>query len=218
MNKKYVLNFDDVEDEFDSTCELAPTIETVLEQRSDDVAAALQRAMDRFSPSSEGTVGSEYRFRAECQHDADVFMNAISAYVEYPWTIISGESGYNTPDVTVQFRLEKAIRPRSLLWAANVLVDGHVITQTLALAEHYDGKRDLDLHPDIHLIELLPSEDEMKQLFESSTEYAEQLQSIADRAEEHAACIFGVMATAYTTKASKSDDTEWFDEMLKLNA
>lgn len=218
MNKEYVINFDADYDELESTYELVPPPAPVSAEVQEKYDATLNRALARFSASSEDTVGSEYRFRAECQHDADLFMHAISAFVEYPWRVTRDNSGCDLPAVKVQFRLTKPIRPRSLLWAANALVDGHVIAQTLALAEHYTGKRDMDLHPDIYLVELLPTEDEMRQMFMSSSEYAEQKQRMADLAEEYAASIFGVLATVSTSEAPSSNDVDWFSEMVKLSA
>lgn len=218
MNSKYALNIGDVENTVDATREPTYSADPAVGTYASDEAAALKRALVRFSDSAEGTVGSEYRFRAECQFDADLFMHAISAYVDCRWTIIPDDSGYHLPDVEVQFRLTRAIRPRSLLWAANAVVDGHVMAQTLALAEHYTGKRDMYLHPDIHLIELLPSEDEMRQIYLSSDVYAERLQCLADQADEHAARMFRVKATAYTNQAPANDEADWFDGMLKLSA
>jgi|SRR5471030_1450310 len=198
MTEKYVLNFDDAVDEFDSTYELVPPPALTSDDVQEENDAALQRALARFSASADGTVGSEYRFRAECQQDVDLFMHAISAYVERPWTITRDESG-GFPDVEVQFCLTKAIRPRSLLWAANTVVDGHVIVQTLALAEDYTGERDMDLNPNIHCVELSPIEQETIQMFLSSSEYSQRMRRLVEHAEEQAASM--ALAIAYVTSA-----------------
>src|SRR5471030_3457 len=199
MTEKYVLNFDDAVDEFDSTYELVPPPALTSDDVQEENDAALQRALARFSASADGTVGSEYLFRAECQHDADIFMHAISAYVECPWTILPDDSGYDSPDVEVQFRLAKAIRPRSLLWAANAMVDGHLIVQTLALTEDYTGERDMDLNPNIHCVELSPIEQETIQMFLSSSEYSQRMRRLVEHAEEQAASM--ALAIAYVTSA-----------------
>jgi len=198
MNSKYVLNIDDVEDVIAATREPMYSGDATVDRYTSDEAAALQRALTRFSAFADGTVGSEYRFRAECQQDVDLFMHAISAYVERPWTITRDESG-GFPDVEVQFCLTKAIRPRSLLWAANTVVDGHVIVQTLALAEDYTGERDMDLNPNIHCVELSPIEQETIQMFLSSSEYSQRMRRLVEHAEEQAASM--ALAIAYVTSA-----------------
>lgn len=113
------------------------------------------RALQEFSPISEGSIGDRYRFRAECHRDAELFIFSILWFIEPTWTI-SPLTYY--PDVVVTFSIRKEISPRDLLWVASSIVDGHVLVQTLEKEDWYTGKRVYDRVLDIYEPTNKPSE------------------------------------------------------------
>lgn len=101
-------------------------------------------------------IGTEIRFRAECDLDAMLFMHVIAPFAAQPWSIISEFDG-----VEVAFRLKDAISVRDLRWIASVISDAHVIVESLVTGEVYDGKRELDRKVDVFDSALTPSADVM---------------------------------------------------------
>lgn len=87
-------------------------------------------------PVSEST-GSVYKFRADCQMDAALFLWKLRA------SVLSAEYLDGTPDIEVSFSSEMSFH--DLLSISRFVDDGHVITQTLKPISDYTGERNYNL-------------------------------------------------------------------------
>jgi len=142
------------------------------------------RTLEHFSPVAKDTVGTKYRFRAECPRDADLFLRAISRFIEPSWTM-TPLTYY--PDVVVSFEVSKEISPRDLLWIAFCISDGHVLVQTLEKNCDYTGKRDYDRELDIHDPETMPSAAVLAEMRKGLAWYVKSLKFLLADAKEFAA-------------------------------
>lgn len=141
------------------------------------------RTLEHFSPIAKDTVGTKYRFRAECPRDADLFLRAISRFIKLSWTM-TPLTYY--PDVVVSFELSKEISPRDLLWIASRISDGHVLVQTLEKDSDYTGERDYDRELDIHDPETMPSAAVLADMRKGLAWYVKSLKFLLADAKEFA--------------------------------
>jgi hypothetical protein len=151
-----------------------------------EVADAQQRALGKFPSNAKGTRGTKYRFRAECPRDADLFLRAISRYIEPSWTMTP--LGWY-PDVEVTFTLAKNISPRSLLWIACVITDGHVLVQTLEKEGEYTGKRDYFREIDIQAPRNIPSPKVLSEMKKGLAWYVDSLEFLLGDAKDFAVIL-----------------------------
>lgn len=147
------------------------------------VISGRKRTLEEFSPSSEGTIGDRYRFRAECHRDAELFIFSTLCFIEPSWTI-SPLTYY--PDVDVKFSIRAEISPRDLLWIASSIVDGHVLVQTLEKEDRYTGKRDYERRLDVHEPEYKPSAAVLKDMKKGTAHYINNLKHLLTDAREFA--------------------------------
>lgn len=131
-----------------------------------------RRTLEEFSPTSNGTIGDKYRFRAECHSDAELFIQAISPFIEPSWTMLP--SRYY-PDVVVAFSIIEEISPRDLLWIACSIVDGHVLVETLEKEDLYTGKRVYFRKLDVNVAEYKPSATVLKEMAKGVAHHTESL-------------------------------------------
>lgn len=154
-------------------------------QHAVNALVGYKRVVSGSTNNIDEAIGTKYQFRAECERDANLFMHAISAFIESPWKMISDDSGYCLPDVEVTFRLIADVSYETLLWVASTVVDAHTIVQTLEVAVEYTGERDYGRKLDVNAPELMPSAEILSQVFISSGKYAERLRFLANDAREH---------------------------------
>jgi hypothetical protein len=150
-----------------------------------------KRALEEFSSNSEGTIGDRYRFRAECNRDAELFIQAIHCFIEPSWSI-SSHADY--PDVGVTFSISKEISPRDLLWIASSIVDGHVLVQTLEKEDRYTGKRDYERRLDVHEPEYKPSGAVLKDMKKGVAHHIKNLKHLLADAREFAKNLRAISA------------------------
>lgn len=148
-----------------------------------DTINGRNRALQEFSPNSEGTIGDRYRFRAECHRDAELFIFSILWFIKPTWTI-SPLTYY--PDVVVTFSISKEISPRDLLWIASSIVDGHVLVQTLEKEDRYTGERDYERELDVHEPEYKPSAAVLKDMKKGAAHHIKNLKFLLADAREFA--------------------------------
>lgn len=139
------------------------------------------RALEEFPAVAEGTVGAKYRFRAECQRDADLFLSSISSFIERNWTL-TPLTYY--PDVEGTFELAHEISPRDLLWVACAIVDCHVLAQTLDKEGDYNPERDYFRDIDIRNPEFMPSKEVMAKIKNGVTRYIKYLKHLQEDAKD----------------------------------
>ena len=139
------------------------------------------RALEEFPAVAEGTVGTKYRFRAECKRDADMFLSAISSFIKPNWTI-TPQGDFS--DVQGAFELAREISPRNLLWVACAIVDCHVLAQTLDEEKSYNPARDYLRNIDIHNSEFMPSTEVLAEMKNGVGGYIENLVHLYEDAEE----------------------------------
>lgn len=139
-----------------------------------------------FSPVAEGTIGTKYRFRAECARDADLFLRAISSFIVFSWTVTP--LGFY-PDVVVAFTLAKEISQRDLLWIASLIRDGHVLVQTLEKNSDYTGERDCDREINIEDPEITPSATVLAEMEKRVAWYVKSLKYLVTDAKEFAVSL-----------------------------
>jgi hypothetical protein len=144
------------------------------------------RALKEFSASSKDTVGTKYRFRAECPRDAELFLRPLIHFIERSWSIVP--LGYY-PDVEGVFTLSKRISPRDLLWFASSIVDGHVLVQTLEKEKDYTGERDFFRRIDVHDPKYLPSPTVLNEIKKGMAWYVESLEHLLADAKEFASAL-----------------------------
>ncbi len=142
------------------------------------------RLLKEFPSDAEGTIGTRYRFRAECQRDADLFLHAILFFIEPSWKM-SPISYY--PDIDVTFSISREISPRDLLWIACSIVDGHVLVQTLEKEGAYTGERDYERDIDVHASEFKPSAAVLADMKKGASLYVKRLKFLLTDAKEFAA-------------------------------
>jgi hypothetical protein len=126
--------------------ESSPKHQNFMKEYCLEEIAGPKRMLSKFPSKSKGTIGNRYQFRAECNRDAELFTRTILWFIEPSWTMLPFE---NYPDVEVTFTLKKEISPRSLLWIACSIVDGHTIVQTLEREDKYTGNRDYHRRMDV---------------------------------------------------------------------
>lgn len=124
-------------------------------------------------------VGTEIKFRAECDLDALLFMRLLMNYVQQPWLMVSE---YSEPDVT--FRLKEDISIDDLRWVASVIPDAHVIVQTLATSKDYSGQRDNSLQIDVLDKRLMPPAKVLANIVNYSRNSAKFTKVLASAAED----------------------------------
>jgi hypothetical protein len=143
-----------------------------------------RRTLEEFPPISVGTAGTAYRFRAECQRDADLFLRAISRFIEPSWQMSPIE---RYPDVEVSFTLSAEISPRNLLWIACAIIDGHVLAQTLEANDRYTGERDFFRDIDIRAASMMPAPEVLAEFRKGLAWYVKSLKFLLADAKEFAA-------------------------------
>jgi hypothetical protein len=149
-------------------------------------AAGRIRALEEFPSVSVGTAGTAYRFRAECPRDADLFLRAISRFIEPSWCTVP-ITFY--PDVEVSFTLSADISPRDLLWVASVIIDGHVLAQTLESDGRYTGERDFFRDIDVHDPSMMPAPKVLAELSKGMAWYVKSLRFLLTDAKEFVASL-----------------------------
>lgn len=144
------------------------------------------RALEEFPAVAEGTVGTKYRFRAECKRDADMFLSAISTFIEPNWTLTPPTS---YPAVEGSFTLAGEISPRNLLWVACAIVDCHVLAQTLDQEKSYNPQRDYFRRIDTHNPEFVPSTEVLVEIKNGMARYVKSLKYLLEDAKEFMASL-----------------------------
>lgn len=89
----------------------------------------------------------EYKFRAECQGDADLVRSHLAPWLER-WQmnechdILEDGTSYRLPDVEVEFTIsESGPSKGELKWLVNSIVDCHVAAESLEGAAEFTGQR-----------------------------------------------------------------------------
>ena len=87
-----------------------------------------------------------YKFRAECEADAHIFLSAIRwdlLEVEITHAGFANHQGFNIayPDCDVNIKLTGNLSLDNLRWVADQIDDCHVIADTIKRAVDYDGVR-----------------------------------------------------------------------------
>lgn len=141
------------------------------------------RTLKEFPASARGTVGTKYRFRAECPRDAELFLRPLIRFIEPSWSIVPLEY---YPDVEGVFTLSKRISPRDLLWFACNIVDGHVHAQTLEKEKDYTGERDYYREIDVDGPKNVRSPAVLNEIKRGMAHYLESLEYVLADAEEFA--------------------------------
>lgn len=148
------------------------------------------RALKEFPASSKGTVGTKYRFRAEYQRDAELFLRPLIGFIEPSWSMVPLNKYF--PDVGVVFTISKKISPRNLLWLACSIVDGHVLVQTLEKENEYTGDRDYFRKIDVDDPKNVPSPAVLNEMKNGMARYVEALNFLLDDAEEFASALIAI--------------------------
>jgi hypothetical protein len=105
-------------------------------------------------------VGTEMRFYADNELQAELFLNLIANYIQEP-VIGLGSTGSS-------FKLKKAISAQDLRWIASVIHHGQCIAQTIAEADCYTGIENADWEVDILNTRNTPEWEVLDQVFSQS--------------------------------------------------
>jgi hypothetical protein len=81
----------------------------------------------------------QYKFRAECQYDVDVFKYGN----EHEISNLKIENDKDFPDVYVTFDSDLPLE--EIIYLMREVEDGHVMYQTLRPIQEYTGERNYDL-------------------------------------------------------------------------
>lgn len=174
-----------------NACETKESLQSLMKEIALESIDGPKRALVDFSPNAEGTVGDRYRFRAECQRDAELFVRTIEGFIESSCTT-QPQTDY--PDVNVTFSIKREISPRDLLWIACSIGDGHVLVQTLEKEDKYTGRRVYFRVLDVNAVAYKPSADVLKDMKKGAAHHITNLKYLLAGAREFAENLRAISA------------------------
>lgn len=130
-----------------------------------------------------------YKFRAECEHDARLFLAALKNYLLgrqliplYDEVMMGGQTVHRrVPDTEAIFTVGPELSIGVLRWLASQLDDSHVIADTLQVETEYDGER---LFGELEPLCQQPTRHQLLEFQDALLRYGEELEDAQDRVKD----------------------------------